>query len=420
MLRYINNAIQNKILIYFAFVITGLFGFNSSVLAQDVAAGESAYKINCASCHKVHTKLVGPALAGVYDKYEREWLYKWIKNSSAMIKSGDERANAIYNEYNQSVMTAFPTLSEGDMDNILAYVQQETLAGPPVAAVTGGTGEGGAAVSNSFGPTQIYILIITLALILITFVLAKVLSTLGNLVRVREGLPEYEPFSMGKFFRNRGLKLGLGLAAFGLLAYTTYDNAGSLGRQEGYAPAQPIKFSHKLHAGINGVDCQYCHSGAAKGKSAVIPSPNVCMNCHKQIQEGPEYGTKEIQKIYDAIGFDPKTKKYIEGYEQKPIDWVRIHNLPDHVYFNHAQHVVAGGVECQTCHGEIQEMEVVGQHSSLGMGWCIDCHRETDVKFASNEYYSIYEKYHEEMKAGERSNVKVEDIGGLECQKCHY
>ena len=386
--------------------------------AQDAGAGEGLYKVNCASCHKIHEKLVGPALAGVQDKYEREWLYTWIRNSQAMIKSGDERAVAIYNEYNQSVMTAFPTLQPADIDNILAYIQVETEKGPPVD-VAATTAVGGA-TENSFGPTGIFLLLLTLVLIAVAFLLAKVLSNLNNVKLEKAGLPTKEPFSMGSILQNRAFKTAAGLAVFSLLAYTTYDNASSLGRQEGYQPAQPIKFSHKLHAGQYGVDCQYCHSGAAKGKSAVIPSANVCMNCHKQIQEGPVYGKKEIAKIYAAIGFDPKTKKYIEGYEQKPIEWVRIHNLPDHVYFNHAQHVTAGGIECQKCHGEIQEMEVVGQHSSLGMGWCIDCHRETNVKFASNDYYSIYEKYHEEIKNGERSQVTVEDIGGTECQKCHY
>ena len=295
----------------------------------------------------------------------------------------------------------------------------ETAKGPPVPD-GGGASAGGGAVENSFGPTGIFLLLLTLVLIAVAFLLAKVLSNLNNVKLEKAGLPTKEPFSMGSILQNRAFKTAAGLAIFSLLAYTTYDNASSLGRQEGYQPAQPIKFSHKLHAGQYGVDCQYCHSGAAKGKSAVIPSANVCMNCHKQIQEGPVYGKKEIAKIYAAIGFDPKTKKYIEGYEQKPIEWVRIHNLPDHVYFNHAQHVTAGGIECQKCHGEIQEMEVVGQHSSLGMGWCIDCHRETNVKFASNDYYSIYEKYHEEIKNGERSQVTVEDIGGTECQKCHY
>jgi hypothetical protein len=160
-----------------------------------------------------------------------------------------------------------------------------------------------------------------------------------------------------------------------------------------------------LHAGEYGIECEYCHSGATKSKNAWIPSANVCMNCHKLINEGPKYGTEEIQKIYDAIGFDPATKQYIEGYEQKPIEWVRIHNLPDHAYFNHAQHVVVGGLECQTCHGPIEEMEVVYQYSTLGMGWCINCHREEKVKTLGKE---------------NPEGLTVEDMGGLDCARCHY
>ena len=186
---------------------------------------------------------------------------------------------------------------------------------------------------------------------------------------------------------------------------------------KGYAPEQPIAYSHKLHAGINGIDCNYCHHSARHGKSAAIPSANVCMNCHTYINEGPS-GKAEIQKIYDAVGFDPEKGRYIEGYEQKPIKWVRIHNLPDLAYFNHSQHVVAGGLECQECHGPIEEMEVVEQHSELTMGWCINCHRETEVKVADNDYYEEMHAKFKENHPGETFNVEA--IGGLECGKCHY
>ena len=186
-----------------------------------------------------------------------------------------------------------------------------------------------------------------------------------------------------------------------------------------YQPEQPIAFSHELHSGINGVDCNYCHSSARHSKHSGIPSANVCMNCHTYINEGTdEDGTKEIAKIYEAVGFDPDSRTYIEGYTQKPIEWVRIHNLPDHAYFNHAQHVVAGQIECQDCHGPIQEMEEVYQYSELTMGWCIECHRESEVKMEGNEYYA---KIHDELKEKYGKDVfTVEEIGGLECAKCHY
>jgi len=142
------------------------------------------------------------------------------------------------------------------------------------------------------------------------------------------------------------------------------------------------------------------------------------MNCHKNVQKGPEYGTEEIAKIYDAVGWDVKTQKYVRP--ARPVQWIRIHNLPDHVYFNHSQHVVAGKVACQTCHGPIQEMKEVYQFAPLSMGWCVNCHRQTEVQFGGNNYYSTYEKLHEQLKNKTIDKVTVEKIGGTECAKCHY
>ncbi|MDA0889703.1 MAG: cytochrome c3 family protein, partial [Bacteroidetes bacterium] len=197
-----------------------------------------------------------------------------------------------------------------------------------------------------------------------------------------------------------------------------YDAMMGVGVTTNYQPTQPIAFSHKIHAGDNAIDCNYCHTSARTSKHSGIPSANVCMNCHANIVEGTISGTAELQKIYDAVGYDPKSRTYIEGYEQKPIEWVRIHNLPDLAYFNHSQHVSVGKLECQECHGAIEEMDVVKQHSELTMGWCIECHRESEVKMEGNEYYTVM---HEKMKkkyAGQK--ITVEKIGGLECGKCHY
>lgn len=193
-----------------------------------------------------------------------------------------------------------------------------------------------------------------------------------------------------------------------------------VGVQQGYAPTQPINFSHKIHAGQYEMDCKYCHSTVEKSKSASIPSLNTCMNCHKYIKAAEKYNGKtspEIQKIYNAIGFDGDNMEYIEGYEQKPIEWIRIHNLPDLAYFNHSQHVVVGKVECQTCHGPIKEMEKVYQYSNLQMGWCIDCHRERGIDSENNDYY---EEAHKNMLAEGKDYITVADNGGLECSKCHY
>jgi hypothetical protein len=193
-----------------------------------------------------------------------------------------------------------------------------------------------------------------------------------------------------------------------------------VGVQQGYAPTQPINFSHKIHAGQYEMDCKYCHSTVEKSKSASIPSLNTCMNCHKYVKAAEKYNGKtspEIQKIYNAIGYDGDNMEYIEGYEQKPIEWVRIHNLPDLSYFNHSQHVVVGKVECQTCHGPIEEMEKVYQFSTLQMGWCIDCHRERGIDSENNDYY---EEAHKNMLAEGKDYITVAENGGLECSKCHY
>lgn len=378
-------------------------------------SGETLFKANCTSCHKVHDKLVGPALAGVYDKYDTEWLYSWIRNSQEMVNAGDPDAVKIFNEYNGSVMTAFPRLTNEDIDAVLQYIRVETEV--PVVTTNGKdpetTGGGGS-------QTAIFLGIIAIILLAIMFILAQVTGTLNDLVREKMGMLVPEKWSFGDLLKSKKMITLASLALIIFVGYKTVDNAQRLGRQQNYQPAQPIKFSHELHAGVNEIECQYCHSGAAKGKSAVIPSANVCMNCHKAIKAGPKYGEEEIGKIYSAVGWDPEKQEYIEGYEQKPIEWVRIHNLPDHVYFNHAQHVNAGQLECQTCHGPIEEMEEVYQYSSLGMGWCVNCHRNTAVNFEGNDYYQIYEKYHEKIKSGEMKQVTVEDIGGIECQKCHY
>jgi hypothetical protein len=181
-----------------------------------------------------------------------------------------------------------------------------------------------------------------------------------------------------------------------------------IGRQQNYAPLQPIKFSHKIHAGDNNIDCQYCHNLAERSKSAGIPSANVCMNCHVLIVEGTLSGKFEINKITEAQA------------NMDPIEWIRVHNLPDHVFFSHAQHVGAGKLDCAECHGKVEEMDVVYQVNDLSMGWCLDCHRTRKVDFKNNEYYTLFEELHKDIERGIIDSVLMEDIGGTNCMKCHY
>ena len=411
--------------------------FTLSVFAQDAAPeaaagagdavkGKELFNANCAACHKLDAKSTGPALRGVADKYDREWLYSWIKNSSALIKSGDADAVKIFNEYNQVAMTAFPQLSNGDIDNILAYVMQPKAE--PVAAAAGAEVSGGGGESNGSNDLILAILSLVLAvlvvmLVMVNKVLTKIAKANGLEVAQKEkSMPIWQAFAKNNFL------VFVSVVMFLLMsAYFVYGFLMQVGVDQGYEPVQPIHYSHRIHAGDNEIDCKYCHSAARTSKHSNIPSLNVCMNCHKNIAEvapetlaeGNEFGVNyndEIKKLYDAVGWDPSSQAYTG--KTKPVKWVRIHNLPDFVYFNHSQHVSVAGVECQTCHGPVEEMEIMSQHSPLTMGWCINCHRETNVKVEDNAYYT---KIHEELsKKYGVEKLTAAQMGGLECGKCHY
>ena len=402
-------------------IFAGFFSGNT-VNAQD---GKTLFQTNCASCHQVHKKLTGPALAGVEDRWpNKKNLYAWIRNSAAFLKTGDVYANNLYNEYNKVAMNQFTALTDKEIDALLGYIKSVPAPG------TGPTG-GGAAVGAPAeeGDNTLLFGILTLILAVVALTLLQVNSNLRKMADEKEGINPEKPVS---FFRNKRNIAFLAIILFLVGGYYTTQGAMNLGRSTDYQPVQPIYYSHKVHAGVNQINCQYCHTGVYQGKQATIPSVNVCMNCHLAINEykgekmytedGKEVdGTAEIKKLYKYAGF--VEGKPWDASNAKPIEWVRIHNLPDHVYFNHAQHVKAGQVQCQTCHGEIQKMGEVKQFSNLSMGWCVNCHRETKVQFKDNGFYSIYEKYHQDLKSGKMDSTKgvtVEKIGGTECQKCHY
>ena len=358
-------------------------------------------------------RLVGPGLEGVTEKYEKEWLIKWIRNSQALIASGDERAIAIYEEYNKVAMASYD-FSDQEFSDLLAY-----LANPPAKEEVVAATASGQIVEEGMS-TSTKLMILALVLVTLVFLIGSLKNSLKSaLGQETETIPETLIAQYSLFISNNINVVFVCVIAVIIIFKFTYDGLMGVGVTTNYAPAQPIAFSHKLHAGENGVDCNYCHTSARKSKHSGIPSANVCMNCHTYINEGQtDSGTKEIQKIYDALGFDPSTRTYIEGYEQKPIEWIRIHNLPDHAYFNHSQHVVAGGLECQECHGPVEEMDVLYQYSELTMGWCIDCHRDTEVKMEGNGYYTHLHEQLKEKYKGEK--ITVDKIGGLECAKCHY
>ena len=410
------------------FLVVLLFNSNQSLAAD----GEALFKANCASCHKPDKDFTGPALKGWKDRVPAgDLIYKWIGNS-AEVRESNPYFKELFIKWKKSQMTAFGAqLKKDDIDAILKYVDDYAPPVPPKDE----KGGGGEDNSLLFG-------ILTLVLALIAFILLQVNSNLRKLSDEKEGVFRPEPVPV---YKNKTYLMAGILLLFAVGGYYTINGAVGMGRMQNYQPVQPIFYSHQVHAGTNQISCLYCHGGAQDSKQASIPSVNTCMNCHKAINkyEGPDKlvredgtavdGTAEIQKLYEYAGWNPTTKTYNADNDHngiadgaKPIEWIKVHNLPDHVYFNHSQHIKVGKQQCQTCHGNIQKMPEVYQFAELSMGWCINCHRESKVDFynkedgTGNKYYSIYEKFHKDIKDHKMDSVTVEKMGGTECQKCHY
>jgi mono/diheme cytochrome c family protein len=388
------------------------------------ADGEALFKANCASCHKPLEHYVGPALKGAREREpEKGWVYKWIANTTSMVNT-DPYAKKLKDEAGGVVMTAFPDLPKADIDAILDWADKYQAPGANPA------NPNAPAAAPKSDNTVLYG-ILTLLLAVIALILLQVNSNLRKLSDEKEGQKTPQPVP---FYRNKIYLLLFSIVLFVFAGYFLVEGAMGLGRQQGYQPVQPIYFSHKVHPGTNQISCLYCHGGAQDSKHATIPSVNVCMNCHMAVKEYTgepikrDDGTtvnanEEIQKLYQYAGWNPDTKTYDKP--GKPIEWVKIHNLPDFVYFNHSQHVKVGQVACQTCHGEMQKMDQVAQFADLSMGWCVNCHRTTNVQFDDgkghgNKFYSIYEKFHQDIKEKKYDSVTVQMIGGTECGKCHY
>ncbi len=376
-----------------------------------VEQGRTLFTTNCTVCHAISEQVVGPALAGVSERHTTPWLVQFIQNSQKLIQSGDAEAVKVYNQFNKMQMPSFDYFSEEEVLSILAYIENEskapaqteaeTAAGGATAGTTTGA-DGGISsgyINLIIGGFIFILILILIVLILLVVVLTKFLKNKKDLDEEDKEIIEGKG-KVSDVFKSNGF---IGLLTFVFVAMVmraVIEGLFSIGIQQGYAPTQPIAFSHALHAGEYQIDCNYCHTGVLKSKNANIPSANICMNCHSSIQtESPE-----VKKIYAALE------------DNKPIEWVRIHNIPDLAYFNHAQHVAVGEIECQTCHGPVEEMEVVRQHASLTMGWCINCHRETEIN-GDNAYYDKLVELH---SAVSKEPMTVNDIGGLECSKCHY
>ncbi|MDY3547833.1 c-type cytochrome [Riemerella anatipestifer] len=432
-----------------------LLSTSASVYSQDAASGdpkngETLFKTNCAACHALDKQMVGPALGGVVDRLQTEqglgtdWLHKWIKDNKALRASGDKYANEVFEKFNKTEMTTFPGLSEKDIDDILAYTTNPPVAEQP--APDAGTEANNLDAIKKAQQERSNTTIVLVSLLFIAALLVWLLLRLRQLVKLSQSdelseLNATRTQSFGELYQKYHY-VGKGiLAVLAVLAvYGVWNWLMWVGVYKGYKPEQPIYFSHKIHAGENKIDCQLCHSSAKYGKVSEIPSLNVCMNCHKNISEykgnyiepgkSKEFYTSEIKKIYAAVGWDETTQSYTG--KTQPVEWVRIHNMPDFVYFNHAQHVVAGeaaikkaknvDVVCKACHGAIDTMNVAKMANDFTMGWCIDCHRSTEVDMNNDYNKEYFKNLHDKLKKqyGEGTKITVDAIGGLECGKCHY
>ncbi len=435
-----------------------LLSASTTVNAQgDPVKGQELFKTNCKSCHELDKQLVGPSLGGVVDRLKKEqgletdWLHKWIKDNKALRASGDKYANEVFKKFNNTEMTQFPSLSDTDIDDILAYTTNPP-AEAPAAEVADTTNSAAAIEAAKKESTNSKIILISL--LAIGGLLLWLLFKLKQLVKLQQseelvGLDATRANSFADLYAKYS---GVGKVILGLLAvlavYGVWNWLMWIGVYKGYKPEQPIYFSHKIHAGENKIDCQTCHSGAKYGKVSEIPSMNVCMNCHRLISEyngkyvepgkSKEFYTGEIQKIYAATGWDPEKQQYTG--KTQPVEWVRIHNMPDFVYFNHSQHVVAGeqaimsafnkknpdnqiDVVCKACHGKVDTMNVVQMANDFTMGWCIECHRTTEIDMNNGYNKEYFKNLHDKLKKQypkSEGKITVDAIGGLECGKCHY
>ncbi|CAA7385985.1 c-type cytochrome [Chryseobacterium fistulae] len=435
-----------------------LLSTSASIYGQDgdPKNGEKLFKANCTACHALDKQVIGPPLKGVVDRVKTEggvgkdWLHKWIKDNKALRASGDKYANEIFEKYNKTEMLVFPNLTDKDIDDILAYTTNPPA--PEEKKTPEATPSTEATTASASDKTTTNIVIISL--LAIAGLLVWILIKLRQLVKLGQsedlaGLNETRVKSFSEIYQKYHF-VGKGIIAIlALLAtYGIWNWIMWIGVYKGYKPEQPIYFSHKIHAGENKIDCQLCHSSAKYGKVSEIPSMNVCMNCHRTISEyngkymepgkDKAFYDGEIQKIYAATGWDPQKAQYTG--KTQPVEWTRIHNMPDFVYFNHSQHVVAGeqaiinsfnkknpnnkiDVVCKACHGKIDTMNVVQMANDFTMGWCIECHRTTEVDMNNGYNKEYFKNLHDKLKKQypkDGGKITVDAIGGLECGKCHY
>lgn len=448
------DLIKKKIILFIAFflIFQSLVFSKEEIINGNIDNGIKLFKKECTACHSIdlNKKLIGPPLNKITEKRNKEWLYKWIKNNKKLRKSGDKDAISIYKEYNNLEMNSFEHLSEKDINDILSFLDNPQINSSPINKTNDKNNN--KEKINTYN-NEIIIKIITIGFLFLTFILLTILFKLHSLVNAikSKNLIEYQKnkslfkisinISIYKTLKKHSFVGYIFIFLFFIISiYSIWEYLINIDVNKGYKPIQPIYFSHKIHSGINGIDCQYCHSEAKYGKISGIPSANVCMNCHNTIDEykgdykengkDKNFYTKEIQKLYKSIGWDPKNRKY--SGKINPIKWIKIHNMPDFVYFDHSQHVIVGeksikknknvNIVCNACHGDVKKMDVVEMVNDFTMEWCINCHRTIEVDSKNKYYLEHFNNVHKYKSILEKNNkkLKLNNIGGLECGKCHY
>jgi len=445
-----SSSWKTKGLVALTTLFFSLVGFKNTAFAQP--DGKALFKANCAACHHPDKLVVGPALRGVQKRWAdagvKDEIYNWIQNPKKTLDAGIPYVKTLVEQYNAkgvALMTA-QALNKEEIDAVFTYI--ETSGGTTTGAPAGVPQAHPESFFNEVPKGEgrwLWVVVLGVIFAVIALSMGGVRRQLSRarLASLNRPLPEETTYSgeiRNWMWKNKKLVSVLGFLLVLFMLSLGWYSLKNIGVYEGYKPKQPIWFSHEVHAGINKIDCQYCHSGVEKSRHATLPTAMVCMNCHKAIQEGTITGKEEIAKIYKATGFDPLTNMYTGKTE--PIKWVKVHALPDHVYFNHSQHVVAGKLDCKQCHGEMEKIDVariqpasvlnaiegnvkVEGRPTLTMGWCIECHNQAKVQMDGNGCYDemkkrllMDKKLYEKHLADE--NITVKDMGGWECGKCHY
>ena len=320
--------------------------------------GETLFKNKCSTCHQIFKDGTGPKLYNVREKWASEGakegsIYAWVNNWQKAAAT-DPYAEQV-SKIKPTSMNQFPDLTKEDIDAIFNYVDAQQDPATKVAEGPGGSTD--VTVEQESGNTWLWI-VAGLIFVTIILTLGGVRRQLSQAVAEKEGgnvndYPSYGAEVRQWMWKNKiyvgitGLVVTLALLIMGIQAL------GNINVMEAYQPSQPIDFPHSVHAGINGIDCKYCHNSADKSRTAGIPTVNVCMNCHKQISGNTPEQEAKIKKIYEAAGWDGS--EYTG--KTKPLVWNKVHVLPDHVYFIHQQHVVVGGVDCKQCHGDMTKQQ---------------------------------------------------------------